>query len=752
MSLRTERHRNAQGPLGPEEFSAYLERGYDESTQRFFARVWDVQEDPEVLKEVAEKGFANPIKFQDLSLLAKAIFATIARRGGRLRGEALRRELLLAGFGESEEVLLALIRKGFLVPLPNPGEHDCNIDMLVEHGNFLQRDIAVLESVYTFLAELEGAEELQAPTWTNVTLRRDQGDLQTLEVNLLHITALIRRDPLKLNKDGTPNRRSLGRVARGISMPGQLGEVAGDLDLNDALQVDYLTFLVSLARELQLLTQREQTYRTDDGELTRFFHSDGAERDRRFIDALQRLRFWNEIESARIAALPSRSVDDLHFSQYESTGQPLIGARGFVVSVLRRAHFSDWVSLEALSELCTQLDHQYLERTLSQLPLRPEPREFIQAVLTRTLAWGGILEPGVAEDGTNLVRLSSRGARGLGLELEFPPEPPGGSLIVQPNFEVMVFLDNAPITVLHELYRLGERKKLSDRVATFQLLTESVQRGYSLGGDADSLLSLLEKHGHTPVPESVTFQLRDWERVHRRLTIHLGGAALRHPDPERFDLICGQLEHDLRESDVRLIRLGARDAFVTDATHQAVDRAANSHPSLRIDAIGTPPECLHFVDPLVFMVDPYEWDIPTSVEIAKITQHLEEDSSPRSLFYELDLKKVKKRFPGNTYESLVQFLDPRCPRGLGATQRLRLQAELLQAPTYHLESDLVVITFEQQSTAEDFLELPDAGSLLLRRLGPTTFVVDGKNLALFEEIMDEIKLKELSLPPDFKTH
>ncbi len=741
MSTHPGKKQSSQGPLTHSELLALLERGYADASLRFFARCWDVDEDLEEVATVAKEGLSSPIDLVALEPTARAVFGMIAERGGRVRGENLRRDLLLRGFGESQSTIRNLIVRGWIVALPNPGEHACNLNTVLEKETFLQRDLAVLNSTFSRLDEIVDEEALDAPAWSKAIPDDRPATTDNLELNLLHICALIRRDPLKLNKDGTPNRRSLGRVARGISMPGSHGEVAEDLDLHDAQQFDYLTFVVSLARELQLLVNRDETTcRTDDDALARFFHSDGAERDRRLLDALQRLRFWNEIDSLRLSRSASRNVDEDHFSQSESTGQPLIGARGFVVSVLRRAHFADWVALDALAQLCTQLDRHYLDRTLCQLPRKPDPNEFIHAVLERTLVWAGILELGKAEGDQRLARLSERGARALGLADEVTPPEPGGCLIVQPNFEVMVFLDNAPVTVLHELYRVGERRKLSDRVATFQLIAESVQRGYALGADADALQKLLDSHSHAPIPETVAFQLGDWERVHRRLTIHLGGAALRHPEPERFDLVCGQLEHDLRDTAVELIRLGPRDAFVTDAAHPALQRAADSHPSLSLDAMGDPPRCLYFVDPLVMMVDPYECDVETRVELERVARALPDESQPRSLFFQLDPELIEKRFPEAPLEGICQFLDPRCEGGLPSAQSLRLQSELDKPPKIHVESEITVLTFEDLDAAERFRQLSEAPDVIARRLGPTTFAVIADQLALLDEIVDELQL------------
>ncbi len=742
MKDSPERSRTSGGPLTKQELASLLDRGYAEASLRFFARTWDVEEDAEAVAEVAEVGLPDEINLDAIEPTARTVFGLVAERGGRVRGENLRRDLLLRGFGESKSTIRNLVVRGWLVALPNPGEHACNLNSVLEQETFLQRDLAVLRSTYERLDDLTDEEKLDAPAWSQVIADEMQATTDDLELNILHICALIRRDPLKLNKDGTPNRRSLGRVARGISMPGTHGEIAADLDLHDAEHFDYLTFLVSLARELQLLINADDsTCRTDDAALTRFFHSGGDERDRRLLDALQRIRFWNEIDSLRLSRQASRNVDEDHFSQSESTGQPLIGARGFVISVLRRAHFSDWVALDALAQLCTQLDRHYLDRTLSQLPRKPDPDEFIRAVLERTLVWAGILELGKAKEGQPLAQLSDRGARALGLGDEVPQPQPGGCLIAQPNFEVMVFLDNSPVTVLHELYRVGQRRKLSDRVATFQLEAESVQRGYALGADAESLLGLLENYGHAPVPEAVAFQLRDWERVHRRLTIHLGGAALRHPDPERFDLICGQLDHDLRDTNVELIRLGPRDAFVTDSTHEALKRTADAQPSLELDALGAPPRCFYFVDPLVLMIDPYECDVATRVELDRVARHLDDESTPRSQFFALDPDKISKHYHDDPLRGIFDFLAPRCEGGLPAAQSLRLQAELGTPPPVHLESDVTVLTFRDLDAAERFRQLSEAPDMMARRLGPATFAIHNGQIPLLEEIIDELHLE-----------
>ncbi|TXD35316.1 hypothetical protein FRC98_16000 [Lujinxingia vulgaris] len=747
MSMRPDRP-STSGPLGAEELRSLLERGYADTSVRFLARAWRCQPEAETLIAAVDDTSLRPLDPASLTELERAVFWLLQERGGRARGENLRRDLLLRGFGESEPTLASLIAAGLLIPIPAAADHDCDIEVLLERGSFLQHDLALTPATLANLDATPDALNIDVPTFNDVTIEPTVSSVDDLELNLLHLASLIRRDPLKLNKDGTPNRRSLARAARGISMPGQLGEVAGDLDLHDPQQLDYLTFLAALGRELGILGPDGDRYRTGDAALAEHFHAPGPERDRRLGEALQRLRYWNEVESVRLAEMTLRGADDQHFSQRESTGEPLIGARGFVLSVLRRASVREWASVAAITELCTQIDRQYLDRTLSKMAGQCEPAQFIDAMIERTLSWSGLMQFGRTDDNQRVARLSPRGARALGLEGSEIPAPQGGCLIVQPNFEVMVFLDNAPVSVLHELYRVGERRKLSDRVATFQLAAESVQRGYSLGASATALVKLLNTFGHTPVPEAVAFQLNDWERVHQRLTIHRQGVLLRHPDPERFDMIIGQLEHDLRESNHRAIRLGARDAFVTTAEHDAIRRAAEAHPSLSLSSTGAPSRTLYFVDPLVVMADPYELDVVTQVELGYLTDVLEDESSPRSRFFALNMEKIRTRFPDEPLNQIVAFLDARCPGGLPTGQALRLQAELDRPARAHLAEQLIVLSFEDRLSADRFAGLEEAPDLIERRLGQLHFVIAADARDLLDEILEETGLTLAKSPFD----
>src|SRR5690554_7648329 len=98
----------------------------------------------------------------------------VAASGGRMRGENLRRDLLLRGFGDTDPVLRALVEQLLLIPLPNPGESELDIDTLLEMDSFLQRDLALpvpLKELLSDEGEMLGREAIVA--WT--------GDIKLLQ-------------------------------------------------------------------------------------------------------------------------------------------------------------------------------------------------------------------------------------------------------------------------------------------------------------------------------------------------------------------------------------------------------------------------------------------------------------------------------------------------------------------------------------------------------------------------------------------
>jgi hypothetical protein len=742
---RSDRSRGSVGgPLEPRELEGLFERGYSLSSKRFLAETWGLSPESEgidVARHINQKKIVEE-RISDISKLQRITLSQVAASGGRMRGENLRRDLLLRGFGDTNDVLRELVVDSLLIPLPNPGESEMDIEGLLDLDSFLQRDLSVpvpLKDLLLEEAEQLGPEAIEA--WSGEISTTQRGTVEGLELNLLHFASLLQQENLRLNIDGTPNRRSLVRFGRGIIFPGEASEAAEALDLNDAVQLDYLTFLLALCLELDFVDKQEQTISGKSDPAEAFFCAEPDQRDRMLASAFRGLKYWSELESLSMTRAGGPADSEEHFSQFQPTGEPLIGARGYVLSVLKRARLSNWAPVDAMIDLCAQLDKNYLPRALSKVEPPVQPRRYIEAVLHRGLIWLGVIEFGESDDGVEMMRVTTRGAKLLGLKLERDVEatgpPPGECLVVQPNFEVMLFLDPAPLHVVYRMYQVGQREKMSERVANFRLTAESVQRGLGMGLNAETVVDTLNEFSHAPVPDTVGFQIRDWERVHRKLELFANGVLIRHPDPDKLDLLIGQLRHEQRGQEFVSRRLGPESVFLPDANPPGLERLVEQQDGVLVDYLGEIPPALYFVDMLEVMVDPLETDFVTLSELDKIGTQLE-DSTPRSRFYKLEVGKIAQRWPTDTLESIYAFLDARTDGGLPPAQALKLRSRLHKPLEVTMSSGVTVIVLENPEVADRFAQIPECEPIIERRLGDVAFSIKKGHEDELNEFLDEI--------------
>jgi hypothetical protein len=742
---RSDRSRGSVGgPLEPRELEGLFERGYSLSSKRFLAETWGLSPESEgidVARHINQQKVVDK-RLADISKLQRITLSQVAASGGRMRGENLRRDLLLRGFGDMNDVLRELVEQSLLIPLPNPGESEMDIEGLLDLDSFLQRDLSVpvpMKVRLTEEAEKLGPEAVEA--WSGEITTTQRGTVDSLELNLLHFASLLQQEDLRLNIDGTPNRRSLVRFGRGIIFPGESSEAAESLDLNNAVQLDYLTFLLALCLELDFVDKEEQTISGKSGPVEEFFCSEPDQRNRMLASAFRGLKYWSEVESLTLTRAGGPADSEEHFSQFQPTGEPLIGARGYVLSVLKRARLGQWTPVEAMVDLCAQLDKNYLPRALSKCEPPVEPRRYIEAVLHRGLIWLGVIEFGESDDGVEMMRVTNRGAKLIGLkldrELEDTGPPPGECLVVQPNFEVMLFLDPAPLRVVYRLYQVGQREKMSERVANFRLTAESVQRGLGMGLDADAIVDTLNEFSHAPVPDTVAFQIRDWERVHQKLELFANGVLIRHPDPDKLDLLLGQLRHEQRGQDFHSRRLGPESVFLPDANPPGLERLVEQQDGVLVDYLGEIPPALYFVDMLEVMVDPLETDFVTLSELDKIGTQLE-DSTPRSRFYKLEVGKIARRWNEDTLENIYAFLDPRTEGGLPPAQALKLRSRLEKPLEVTMSSGVTVIVLENAEIADRFAEIPECEPIIERRLGDVAFSIKKGHEDELNEFLEEL--------------
>lgn len=146
------------------------------------------------------------------------------------------------------------------------------------------------------------------------------------------------------------------------------------------------------------------------------------------------------------------------------------------------------------------------------------PLEDIQRMAWNLVAWVrqrlhilGIVDLGYDKAGRPVaMRLTRTGARVLGV-VDGTPEgaPLVGSLVVTPDFEIVLFPTGDDGELIHDLDRFCARAKQAS-VMHFRISEKSVHRALTEGMYLRRILSVLEGHSRTPVPQNVLYSIRDW--------------------------------------------------------------------------------------------------------------------------------------------------------------------------------------------------------------------------------------------------
>ncbi|MGH9838328.1 MAG: helicase-associated domain-containing protein [Blastocatellia bacterium] len=107
--------------------------------------------------------------------------------------------------------------------------------------------------------------------------------------------------------------------------------------------------------------------------------------------------------------------------------------------------------------------------------------------------------------------------------------------IVQPNFEVVVYLDHATPRQLGFIERIGLRQKADAAIAAYRLTRESIYAALEEGVEARQLLQTLEAGSQHPLPPGVARTLGDWAARRERLALRLDAGVIEFPDAAARD-------------------------------------------------------------------------------------------------------------------------------------------------------------------------------------------------------------------------
>jgi len=142
-----------------------------------------------------------------------------------------------------------------------------------------------------------------------------------------------------------------------------------------------------------------------------------------------------------------------------------------------------------------------------------DPVEMAANLLTwmrRRLYLLGLVELGTGGGKVVAARVSPLGARVLGFRASSATaQATGGSLVVNPDFEVLLFPDEGDPGLVYSVDRFAQRVK-SDRIYQYRITATSIERAIVEGMTAAEILAVLSEKSRTEVPQNVIYSIRSW--------------------------------------------------------------------------------------------------------------------------------------------------------------------------------------------------------------------------------------------------
>ncbi len=111
------------------------------------------------------------------------------------------------------------------------------------------------------------------------------------------------------------------------------------------------------------------------------------------------------------------------------------------------------------------------------------------------------------------------------------PLPPAKTLLVQPNFEVLVLHPDS--RVVWRLMRMSDLVR-HDRVSVYVLNKESVMRAVEAGSSSEEIVAFLDTNTGKGLPQNVAHSIADWSRMLKRLSIQRA-TLIQVDDPSVLD-------------------------------------------------------------------------------------------------------------------------------------------------------------------------------------------------------------------------
>lgn len=309
--------------------------------------------------------------------------------------------------------------------------------------------------------------------------------------------------------------------------------------------------------------------------------------------------------------------------------------------------------------------------------------------------------------------------------------------VVQPNFEVVVYLDQAPPRQLGFIERIGVRQKADAAIVTYRLTRESVYAALEEGVEAKELLQTLESGSRHPLPPGVARTLGDWAARRERLALRLGASVIEFPDAAARGAA-------LAEGKVKGAAIG--DRFVlAEQSEQSLKRALPLGGAISYEP--QPPRSLVVNDDGAILISPNQHDLLIEGELSAYAE-----ATDSQMFWRVTRESVSAaRSRGWTADEIIARISCRSIVSLSPFLQYAIRAWCGDKTTPG-PAALTTPPLLQTSTAEEADAICQNIFLrphLLARIGPCAALVKPESVKELRKLLVEYGFepdKEVLLP------
>lgn len=706
---------------------------------RSIAKTW-VDQPPtkkdDLVRAIA-RAYASPARVRQVvdALLPeeRALLVLLERAGGDAEPMSLLLLLRAAGFEISsvgsyqpnQPLIMQMLEKGLILTNSpyNPGE------MQGYYANRIFSDQRILAHTTDFAPITLEIEPVKPPEQRKA--RRPRAI--TLDI-LAFVQAVAGMGGLQINKNRSVRQGDLRKLAKALGW----GEGSGQFD-----GVSFYAPTIALTEALivlnVLITQGDRLV-LNQGE--RFATMPIAELSAMLLAAYANLPSWTEshreywdaglsdyyctMRSALITLLDSLPVKagehdgfytleqirehlfqriGRHYSLSGPVHQPFIHTRGGREPKVEGKNAEDWEA-----------------RTRKNWNTHEAP--WVGDALASWFFFLGLIELGIENGRFVALRLTDLGHHVLHptraprpLELAAPSGP---AWLVQPDFEVMAYLEQATPAQLALLEQIGERIQAQSHIARYRLTRDSVYRALERGVAIDTILDGLSAGSGMPLPQNVTASMREWAGLRERLTLRRRAALIEYPTQlDRNAALSAGIRG--RPIGDRLVLLDhgplptLRDKYtILDYTLPPPRTLAVTEDGVVMLARGTPDLLApHLLDRWAERTSPVSWRFTAARMRAAAGRG---GAGVAGLIDQLDARLVN-RLPALLPFTLRAWAGERTPAELGSVTTLQLADSAL---------------------ADALIDSATFAPLLGARLGPTTILVTRDNMEALRQLLSEI--------------